>query len=332
MSELGLNHRLRIIFMGTSDFGCPCLHYLLSDHAKNYDVCAVYTSPPRRAGRGMKQRLSPIHDYAKQFEGIEIRTPETLSSGDVIEAFALLEADIALVISYGLLLPSSILSLPNMGCFNIHASLLPRWRGAAPIERAVLAGDKETGVSTMRMVEELDGGDICGVRHLTLTPSMTAGDVSAHLAKLSVELLDEFLQRLKRGEKLYFTPQDETGVSYAKKISRSEAQIDWSLPCDSVRDHIHGFSPRPGAWSYYIDGGGKRIELRVLRCICVEDMRGVRHGGERCGHVLSDSLVIACGEGAVRVLEVQRAGRSVMDGDAFLRGTPLPIGTVFGAL
>ena len=306
---------MRIVFMGTPDFAVPALRALLE---AGHEIVAVYTQPPRAGGRGMAVRKSPVHVVADE-AGLDVRTPERLKSEAEQQQFRALEADAGLVVAYGLILPKPILEATKHGIFNIHASLLPRWRGAAPINRAIMAGDRETGVSIMRVTEGLDAGPICLAERVEIGRDMTAGELHDALAEKGAALAVEVFARLEAGS-LDCAPQAEEGITYADKISNDETRIDWSRPAPVVHDHIRGLSPYPGAW-FEIAANGKHERIKVLRSSLVE-ISGAP------GAVLDDHLTIACGEGAVRLTEVQRAGKRSMSAEAFLRGVPIVAGTV----
>ena len=296
--------------MGTPDFARKALNALVD---AGHDIAAVYSQPPRKAGRGMKERPSPVHKYAFE-RGFEVRTPRSLKSEEAQIEFAALKADAAVVAAYGLILPKEVLDAPKHGCFNIHASLLPRWRGAAPIQRAIMAGDEETGITIMKMDEGLDTGDMCRVDRLPITSGMTASELHDALASLGASAICAALDNLADG-RLDCTSQPETGITYAAKISKDEARIDWSHTAQEVQNHICGLSPFPGAW---FEVGGERI--KALACTAVS-------GEGAAGQILND-LTIACKSGALRLDRVQRAGRKPADADEFLRGFPLTAGTI----
>ena len=298
---------MKLVFMGTPDFAVVTLKALV---AARHDIAAVYSQPPRPAGRGQGLRPSPVQDYAAT-KGLDIRTPLSLKSADEQKSFADLKADATVVVAYGLLLPQAILDAPRFGCFNVHASLLPRWRGAAPIQRAIMAGDRETGISIMRMEEGLDTGPVCKTGRVAITPSTTAGVLHGKLAALGATLMVETLQTLP----VPCTEQSSVGVTYAKKIEKSEAHIDFSISADEVRNHIHGLSPFPGAW---LNIGNARI--KVLTCEVIE------RAGE-AGVALDDQLGVACSKKAIRLLCLQREGKGAMDAATFLRGFPVAKGT-----
>jgi len=305
---------LKVVFMGTPDFAVPTLIDIVG---QGHEVVAVYTQPPRPAGRGMAERKSPVHERAEAF-GIPVFTPTSLKSAEEQERFASLGADVAVVVAYGMLLPKPILDAPADGCLNLHASLLPRWRGAAPINRAVMAGDAETGVIVMRMEEGLDTGPMCLSERLAVTETMTAGQVHDALSRLGGDLMVRALAALER-DALGCVEQPAEGATYAKKIDKAETRIDWTRDGAEVHNHIRGLSPFPGAWCE-MPVAGKLERIKVLRS---ERVAGV---GEP-GTVLDDALTIACGGGAVRLIEVQRAGKGVMAAEAFLRGVSITAGT-----
>jgi methionyl-tRNA formyltransferase len=305
---------LRLVFMGTPDFAVPTLLELIG---AGHDVVAVYTRAPQPAGRGMDLRESPVAREATRFHS-SILTPKTLRTDDAADAMRAHGAEAAVVVAYGLILPKAILAAFPLGCFNLHASLLPRWRGAAPIQRAVMAGDRETGVTVMKMEEGLDTGPIAMAEHIAIGPDATAADVHETLAWHGAEMMVIAMAALQRAT-LQLTPQPEVGVTYATKIEKSETRIDWKQPWQKVHDHCRGLSPFPGAWFELADVG----RVKVLRTT-----KG--GGGGRPGQVLDDQLTIACGDGAVRLVELQRAGRQPMSAEVFLRGTPVARGNALG--
>jgi len=310
---------LDIVFMGTPDFSVPALKAIV---AAGHRVRAVYTQPPRPAGRGMADRPSPVHTAAEAL-AIPVRTPRTLRSADEQQALSALEADAAVVIAYGLILPRAILESPRLGCFNVHASALPRWRGAAPIQRAIMAGDRETAVMVMRMEEGLDTGPVCLVDPVPIGPDTTAGALHDELSHRGAALIVDALARLEAGT-LMSTRQPSEGVTYAAKIEKSEAAIDFTHPAARVHDHVRGLSPFPGAWLEVPGHGGRPERIKVLRTALADGSGGP-------GEVLDDRLTVACGEGAVRLVEIQRAGKRAMTADELLRGLPIPPGTVIGS-
>ena len=305
---------LRIVFMGTPEFAVPTLAEIL---AAGHDVVAVYTQPPRPAGRGMGERKSPVHVYAES-NGIPIFTPKSLRGEAEQEIFRSLDADVGVVVAYGLILPKPILEAPRYGCLNLHASRLPRWRGAAPIQRAIMAGDTETAVMVMQMDEGLDTGPILLVERVPIGPNTTAGELHDELARVGASLMVRALAALERGS-LDATPQSEEGVTYAAKIDKAEARIDFTRPAREVHDLIRGLSPLPGAW-FESGPEGRRERIKVLRSELAD-------GDGPPGTVLDDRLTVACGEGAVRLTLLQRAGRKPMSAEEFLRGFDLPAGT-----
>jgi methionyl-tRNA formyltransferase len=301
---------MRLIFMGTPDFAVPTLVELA---ARGHEIAAVYTRPPKPAGRGMDVQRTPVEQEARRL-ALALHTPRTLKDNEAQEAFRAHDAEAAVVVAYGLILPKSVLEAPRLGCFNIHASLLPRWRGAAPINRAIMAGDTESGVTIMKMDEGLDTGAIAMAERTPIGTDMTAGDLHDVLSRLGADLMLRALAAAERGS-LALTRQPEQGVTCAEKISKNETRIDWSKPWKQVHDHIRGLSPFPGAW-FEIDG----VRIKALRSTKGE-------GAGAAGTALDDKLTIACGAGTVRLTQVQRAGKQPMAADEFLRGTPLKSGT-----
>jgi methionyl-tRNA formyltransferase len=301
---------LRLIFMGTPDFAVPTL---LALHGGGHEIAAVYTRAAKPAGRGMKLQPTPVEQEARRL-GIPVATPSTLKTPEALEEFRAHNADAAVVVAYGMILPQAILDAPPLGCFNLHASLLPRWRGAAPINRAIMAGDAETGVMVMKMDAGLDTGDVAMAERLPITDRMTAADLHDALAPLGADLMVRAIGALERG-KLQLTRQGDQGVTYAAKIEKAEARIDWNKPARAVLRHIHGLSPFPGAWCEMAIEG-EPVRVKILRC---ELTKGLGAPGD----VLDDRLAVACSEGAIRILELQRAGKGAMNAEDFLRGTPL---------
>ena len=308
---------LRIVFMGTPEFSVPTLAAVM---AAGHEVVAVYSQPPRPAGRGMAETKSPVQLFAEA-SGVTVLTPRTLKSVEAQAHFKAHEADAAVVVAYGLLLPQAVLDAPRLGCFNLHASLLPRWRGAAPIQRAIMAGDKETAAMVMRMEAGLDTGPVCLAKRVTIGPDMTAGELHDVLSRDGAGLMERALAALERGS-LVATAQSEVGVTYAAKIEKTEARINFAHSAADVHNHIRGLSPFPGAWfEASIDGRIERI--KVL-------------GSERAdgagapGMVLDDRLTIACGTEAVRPVQVQRAGKKAMPAVEVLRGVSIPAGCKVG--
>jgi methionyl-tRNA formyltransferase len=281
--------------------------------AHGHEIAAVYSRAAKPAGRGMKLQLSPVEHEARRL-GIPVLTPATLRTPAALEEFRARNADAAVVVAYGMMLPKTILDTPRLGCFNLHASLLPRWRGAAPINRAIMAGNAETGVMVMKMDAGLDTGDVAMAERIAITDAMTAADVHDALARLGGDLMVRAIGALERG-KLQLTKQSEEGVTYAAKIEKAEARIDWNRPARAVLRHIHGLSPFPGAWCE-MEIEGEKVRVKVLRCELAK-------GSGAPGDVLDDRLAVACQQGALRILELQRAGGKPMKAAEFLRGTPL---------
>ena len=300
---------MRLIFMGTPDFAVPTLVELA---ARGHEIAAVYTRAPKPAGRGMDVQHTPVEQEARRL-ALAVHTPRTLKDDEAQAAFRAHNADAAVVVAYGLILPKALLAAPRLGCFNVHASLLPRWRGAAPINRAIMADDAESGVTIMKMDEGLDTGAMAMAERMPIGSDMTGGDLHDALSRLGADLMLRALAAAERGS-LALTPQPDKGVTYAEKISKSETRIDWSKPWKQVHDHIRGLSPFPGAW-FEIDG----VRVKALR-----STKG--DGSGAAGTVLDNKLTIACGAGAVRLTQVQRAGKQPMSADEFLRGTPVKPG------
>ncbi len=294
--------------MGTPEFSVPVLDALV---AAGHDIAAVYSQPPRPAGRGKKDRPTPVHARAAEL-GLEVRHPISLKGAEEQAEFAALNADVAVVVAYGLILPQVILDAPEKGCLNIHASLLPRWRGAAPIHRAIMAGDAETGICIMQMEAGLDTGPVLLREGTAIAPEETTALLHDRLADMGARLIVEALNKLPT-----LTPdvQPEEGVTYAHKIDKSEAQVDWSAPAAVVDRKIRGLSPFPGAWC---EVEGQRVKLLASRVAAASGTAGV---------VLDDALTVACGEGGVELLRLQRAGKGAQDRDVFLRGFPIAKGT-----
>ncbi|MDP2358758.1 MAG: methionyl-tRNA formyltransferase [Beijerinckiaceae bacterium] len=299
---------LRIVFMGTPDFSVPTLHAIIK---AGHDVVACYTRAPKAAGRrGLSLTKSPVHELADTC-GIPVFTPRTLRDEAEIAHFAGHNADVGVVVAYGLILPKPVLDAPRYGCLNLHGSLLPRWRGAAPIQRAVMAGDLQTGVMVMRMEEGLDTGPVAMTHRTAIGADMTAGELHDELSPAGAALAVEALVALERGE-LVFTPQPAEGVVYAHKIEKAEARLDWSAPATRVHNRIRGLSPFPGAW-FEADFGRGVERVKVLRSTLAQ-------GSGAPGSVSGDDLVVACGDGAVRLLHVQRAGGKAVSAAEFARG------------
>jgi methionyl-tRNA formyltransferase len=302
---------LRLAYMGTPDFAVPALRALID---AGHDIVCVYSQPPRRAGRGRKMLASAVHQFADA-QGLAVRTPESLRDDAVQAAFAALDLDAAVVAAYGLILPRPVLAAPRLGCFNIHASLLPRWRGAAPIHRALLAGDTQSGITIMAMDEGLDTGPVIVARTVPIGDDMTASALHDILAERGARLIVEALDAVADGTATT-TPQPADGVTYAAKLTRDEGRIDWRNPAPVLARAVRAYTPWPGAW---FEHRGARI--KVLNAVPVE-------GGAAPGTVLDDRLTIACGDGALRLVRVQRAGRGAVDAHAFMRGYDLPVGTI----
>jgi methionyl-tRNA formyltransferase len=280
----------------------------------SYNVVAVYTRAPRQAGRGLPVSPSPVAREAERF-GLPVVTPSTLRTPDAADAMRAHGADAAVVVAYGLILPQPILDAFPLGCFNLHASLLPRWRGAAPIHRAIMAGDRETGVMVMKMYESLDTGPIAMAERVPIGPDATTGELHDKLSRLGADLMLRALAALEKGQ-LQLAPQPTAGATYASRIDKDETRIDWTKPWQAVHDHCRGLSPFPGAWCE-LAGVGR---VKILRTT-----KGVGDG--KAGQVLDDELTIACGQGSVRLVEVQRFGKRAMPADEFLRGTPVAPGS-----
>jgi methionyl-tRNA formyltransferase len=301
---------LRLIFMGTPEFAVPTLLELV---AHGHEIAAVYTRAAKPAGRGMKLQPTPVEQEARRL-GIPVLTPTTLKTPDALAEFHAHNADAAVVVAYGMILPQAILDAPKLGCFNLHASLLPRWRGAAPINRAIMAGDNQAGVMVMKMDAGLDTGKVAIGKRIPITDTMTAGDLHDALATLGADLMIRRLDALER-RKLKLRPQSKRHMKYAAKIEKAEARIDWNKPAREVLRHVHGLSPFPGAWCEMpIEGQNARV--KILRCELAK-------GSGAPGDVLNDHLAVACKQGAIRILELQRAGKQPMKAEEFLRGTPL---------
>jgi methionyl-tRNA formyltransferase len=305
---------LRLIFMGTPDFAVPTLNEIVE---RGHEVVAVYSRAPKPAGRrGLELTPSPVEREARRL-GLFVLSPGTLRDAAAAAAFAAHRADAAVVVAYGLILPEPVLAAVRLGCFNVHASLLPRWRGAAPINRAIMEGDHETGVTVMQMAAGLDTGPIALMERVPIGPDATAGDLHDRLAALGARLMGRALDDLQGGA-LQPQPQPEAGVTYAAKLDRSETRIDWRAPWRRLHDHARGLSPFPGAW-FELPLDGKPVRVKVLRTTQGQ-------GAGAPGTVLDDRLTIACGEGAIRIVELQRAGARAMVAAEFLRGSPLEPG------
>lgn len=297
----------RLIFMGTPDFSVPTLLELA---AHGHEIAAVYTRAPKPGGRrGLQLQPTPVEEAARKL-GIPVLTPKTLKTEEALDEFRAFDADAAVVVAYGMILPQAILDAPKFGCYNLHASLLPRWRGAAPINRAIMAGDAESGVMVMKMDAGLDTGDVAMAERIAITDSMTAADLHDRLSRLGADLMVRAMAALERGG-LQLKKQAEDGVTYAAKIDKAEARIDWTRPAHAVLRHIHGLSPFPGAWAEL-----ENARVKILRCELAK-------GAGAPGEVLDDQLTVACGDGAIRFLELQREGKARMQATDFLRGVPV---------
>jgi methionyl-tRNA formyltransferase len=301
---------LRLVFMGSPDFSVPALAAIID---AGHEVVCVYAQPPRPAGRGHKERPCPVHAFALE-QGLSVRTPASLKDAAEQQAFADLGADMAVVAAYGLILPKAVLAAPRLGCVNIHASLLPRWRGAAPIQRAIEAGDKETGISIMVMEAGLDTGPVYAVRALPITAATTAPELHDALARLGAEMIVDAVEGISEG-RLKPIPQPETGVTYAAKLGPADGKLDWSQPADVLARKVRAFNPWPGVWC--LEGGER---LKVLAAAAVD-------GKGAPGEVIGAPMVVACGTGALQITRAQRAGKAAMDAGELVRGHPLPMGS-----
>lgn len=300
---------LRIAFMGTPEFSVPVLRAL---HDAGHNVVAVYSQPPRPAGRrGLELTPSPVEQAARSL-GVPVHTPKSLKSAEEQQRFADLDLDVAVVVAYGLLLPKAILDAPRYGCFNGHASLLPRWRGAAPIQRAIMAGDKTTGMMVMKMDEGLDTGPIALTKTIAIEPEMTAGELHDVLSQLAAPLMVDAMEQLEKGT-LQLTPQSEQGVLYASKISKDEARIDWSKPALELQKTICGLSPFPGSWCE-MEISGKRERVKLLGAKYIDNQ------SQGIGHIEPDSLIIHCKDGRLQITRLQKSGGKALDGKTFLHG------------
>jgi methionyl-tRNA formyltransferase len=301
---------LRLIFMGTPEFALPAFEAII---AAGHSILAVYTRPPRQAGRGLHEQLSPVH-HAAVAAGLKVETPVSFRSEDVRRSFFDKHADAAVVVAYGLILPKPVLDASRLGAYNIHASLLPRWRGAAPLNRAIMAGDRLTGVTIMRMTEGLDEGPLCLMRTSGIGENETAGELHDRLARLGADLILEALIDLERGT-LAMVPQSSEGATYAAKITKAETHIEFARPAQHVLNHINGLSPHPGAWAAVTAGGGLQ-RVKLLKAKRAE-------GSSAPGTLIDDDFAIACADGAIRPLILQREGRAAMNREEFLRGMSL---------
>ena len=306
---------LRLIVMGTPDFAVPTLEAV---RAAGHEVVAVYSQPPRPAGRGLEAQKSPMH-RAAEGAGLSVLTPRSLRGAPELDELRRFQADAAVVVAYGMLLPQAALDAPRLGCYNLHASALPRWRGAAPIQRAIMAGDTMTAATVMRMEAGLDTGPICLAEAVPIGPDTTAGELHDTLAATGAGLMVEALARLERGG-LVGTPQADTGVTYAAKIDKAETRFDVLRPAEVVHNHIRGLSPFPGAW-FELEHAGRRERIKVLRSRVLTSVEEAATADP--GTLIDDALALACGSGAVRLLELQRAGRRAMAAEEFRRGLSL---------
>jgi methionyl-tRNA formyltransferase len=306
---------LRLAFMGTPDFAAASLAEIA---AAGHEIVRVYTQPPRRRGRGKAEQKTPVHVLAETL-GLDVQTPENFRDADVLADFASLDLDLAAVVAYGQILPQAALDAPRLGCLNLHGSLLPRWRGAAPIQRAIMAGDERTGVQIMQMEAGLDTGPVLLSETVAISATDTAGSLHDRLMATGAQMWPRALAALERGS-LESVSQDEDGATYARKISAEEARIDWSKPAIDVANHVRGLSPFPGAWFEWPTAkGAMRVKVHFASA---EDGTGPP------GTILDEDLLIACGDGAVRLTRLQREGKSAMDAADFLRGHSLAVGTV----
>ena len=311
---------MRVVFMGAPEFATPALRAIVE---RGHEVVAVYTRAPQPAGRrGLELTKPPVHRLAEEF-GLPVATAATLRNAEAQEAFRALAADVVVVVAYGLILPPPVLAAPRLGCLNLHASLLPRWRGAAPIQRAIMAGDRETGVDLMRMEEGLDTGPVAREIRTPIRPDETAGELTLRLAGLGARLIAESLPELAAG-RLAFQPQSPEGATYAHKIDKGEAAVEWSAAAEAVRNRIHGLSPAPGAHSE-IAIAGRLERVKILRAEIVE-----RAGLP--GAIVDPSMVVACGDRAIRIVAAQRPGKTPMSGAELMRGAKLEVGARFTPL
>ncbi|MEX0694331.1 MAG: methionyl-tRNA formyltransferase [Rhodospirillales bacterium] len=300
--------------MGSPEFSLPCLTALIE---RGHDIVRVYAQPPKPAGRGQRERMCPVHAAATE-RGIEVLTPKTLRDADQQASFAAFDLDAAVVVAYGLILPKDILDAPRLGCLNVHASILPRWRGAAPIQRAIIAGDAETGVGIMKMDEGLDTGGVLAEQRTPIAPDETAATLHDRLSMMGAGLLVDTLERYASGA-LSALPQSPDGVTYAEKLDRREGRLDFTKPATTLEREIRALNPWPGTW---VDIDGERVKIAAARIV-----EGVN---DKPGTVVDDQLTIACASGAIRPLRLQRPGKGMMDAGDFLRGFPVPIGRILG--
>ena len=312
------DNALRLVYMGTADFAVPALRVLARSR---HDVVAVYTQPARPAGRGMQSRPTPVEHAASEL-GLSVRTPITLKEKAEKEALAELGIDLAVVAAYGLLLPQAVLDIPRLGCINLHGSALPRWRGAAPIQRAILAGDEETGITIIQMEAGLDTGPMLDLQRVPITAETTASSLHDELAVLAAKMVLSMVDRLAV-EPISGTPQPEEGATYARKIDKEEGRIDWREPAEAIGRKLRALNPWPGCFAYV---GGQRLRLLA------GEVEGWAGSGSPPGTLLDDQLRVACGEGVIRIARLQKAGGKPMDAEVFLRGQPMPAGTRFDRL
>lgn len=311
---------MKLVFMGTPEFAVPTLRAL---YQAGHDIVAVYTQPPRPAGRGKRAQKSAVHKAAELW-GLRVETPVSMKSDEAQANFAALGADCAVVVAYGQILPQAVLDAPNYGCVNVHASLLPRWRGAAPIHRAIMAGDKKTGVCVMQMEAGLDTGPVIVSAETDIADTDTTASLHDRLADMGARLINGALDMIADADILAVEPQPEEGVTYARKIDKAEAEIDWSLPADQIDRLVRGLFPFPGAWTTI---GDERIKILAGS---PDMIAGEKRGNQPTGCVLSDDLSIACGMGVYRIDRAQRAGKAAMDRADFLRGFDVPVGIQLG--
>lgn len=313
---------MRLAFMGTPEFSVTALDTLIK---AGHEIAAVYSQPPRKSGRGKKETPTPVHKFAADL-GLPVFTPTSLKGAEEQAQFAALNLDAAVVVAYGLILPQAILDAPQFGCFNIHASLLPRWRGAAPIQRAIMAGDTETGVAIMQMDAGLDTGAVALEARLPIAADDTYATLHDKLAPLGADAMVNVLQKItETGTAPALTAQSDEGVTYAHKIDKAEAAINWSQPADQIAAQIRGLSPFPGAWTMVVQDGADPIRLKLLHATAIDD-----NSDTAPGFVLDDQLTVKCGVGAVAISRAQRPGKGPMATQDMLRGLPIPSGTKLG--
>ena len=308
---------LRLAFLGTPEFAAASLAEIA---AAGHEVVRVYTQPPRPKGRGQAERKTPVHELAETL-GLPVETPKSFRDPQVLAEFAALDLDVAVVVAFGQILPQEALDAPRLGCLNLHGSLLPRWRGAAPIQRAIMAGDTRTGVQVMQMEAGLDTGPVLLSETIAIRPDETAGSLHDTMMATGAQMWPRALAALERGS-LGSQKQAGEGVTYASKITSEEARIDWTRPAEELSCHIRGLSPFPGAW-FTLDVDGKPVRVKVLNAVA-------ETGQGEAGTVLDDALLVACGTGAIRLTRLQREGKGAMDAETFLRGTAVPAGAVLG--